>query len=147
MEKESFLVRQISVILDNKPGSLAKMARHLAAKGVNLRAVSLIETGEFSTARIIVHDPDKCMDILNQTGYHYSDIYVLIIAVSDTVGGMADMLEIIAGEHVNVDYVYSLVDAGRGVAGVILRTSDPLKAGFALKAKGIKLLGPDDITA
>jgi hypothetical protein len=147
MEKESFLVRQISVFLDNKPGSLAKMTRHLAAKGVNLRALSLIETREFSTARIIVHDPDKCMDILKKADYRHSETYVLVIAVSDKVGGMADMLEIIAGEHVNVDYVYSLVDAGRGVAGIILRTSDPLKAGFTLKAKGVKLLGSDDITA
>jgi len=147
MEKESFLVRQISVFLDNKPGSLAKMARHLAAKGVNLRAVSLIESREFSTARIIVHDPDRCMEILNKAGYRYSETYVLVIAVSDTVGGMADMLEIIAGEDVNVDYAYSLVDAGRGVAGVILRTSDPLKAGLALKAKGVRLLGPAEIAA
>ena len=146
MVKESFLVRQISVLIDNKPGSLAKMTRHLAAKGVNLRALSLNETREFSTARIIVHDPDKCMDILKKAGYHFSETYVLVIAVSDRVGGIADMLEIIAGENINVDYAYSLVDAGIGLAGVILRTSDPLKTGSALKAKGVKLLGPEDIT-
>lgn len=146
MEKESFLVRQISVLIDNKPGSLAKMTRHLAAKGINLRALSLIETREFSTARIIVHDPDKCIDILKRADYRYSETYVLVIAVSDKVGGMADMLEIVAAEHINVDYVYSLVDAGTGLAGIILRTGDPLKTGSALKAKGVKLLGPADIT-
>jgi len=147
MEKEPFLIRQISVFLDNKPGRLAKMTRHLAARGINLRAISLTESREFCTARIVIHDPDKCMEILKDADHHYSETYVLAIAVSDEVGGMADMLEIIAGERINIDYVYSLVDAGKGLAGIILRTSDPLKAGNALKAKGVKLLGPGDITA
>ncbi len=66
MVEKSFVVRQISVFLDNRPGSLAEMARHLANRGINLRALSLAETRDFGTARLLVVDPDPCQQALKE---------------------------------------------------------------------------------
>ncbi len=137
---------QISVFLDNKPGSLAKMARTLGDKGINLRALSLTETRDFGTARIVVLDPDKCMEAL-QGEYHFIETDVLAIEVADKPGGMADVLEIIDGEHLNVEYIYSMVRTKAGLAVVVLRVNDPAKACAALNAKGVKLLTLKDIAS
>lgn len=147
MADQSFVVRQISVFLDNRPGSLAKMARHLADKGINLRALSLAETRDFGTARLVVLDPDKCMQALKEAEYHFIETDVLAIEVADRPGGMADALEIITGEQLDVEYIYSMVSTKAGFAIVILRVSDPDKACAALNAKGIKLLTIEDIAA
>jgi hypothetical protein len=146
MVEQAFVIRQISVFLDNKPGSLAKMARALADKGINLRALSLTETRDFGTARIVVLEPDKCIEAL--TGeYHFIETDVLAIEVADKPGGMADVLEIIDGEHLNVEYIYSMVRTKAGLAVVVLRVNDPAKACAALKAKGVKLLTLKDIAS
>ena len=49
-------IKQISVFLENKPGTLKKMTGVLAAKKVDMRALSLAETKDFGIARIIVDD-------------------------------------------------------------------------------------------
>jgi hypothetical protein len=146
MVEQAFVIRQISIFLDNRPGSLAKMARTLADKGINLRALSLTETRDFGTVRIVVIDPDKCMEALKGE-YHFIETDVLAIEVADKPGGMADVLEIIDSEHLNVEYIYSMVSTRAGLAIVILRVNDPDKAIAALKAKGVNLLTLKDIAS
>lgn len=147
MAEQSFVLRQISVFLDNRPGSLAKMARSLADKGINLRALSLAETRDFGTARLVVLDPDRCMRALKEAEYHFIETDVLAIEVADRPGGMADVLEIITGEQMDVEYIYSMVSTREGQAIVILRVKDPDKACAALTARGVKLLTLKDIAA
>lgn len=147
MAEKSFLVRQISIFMSDKPGSLAKITRHLAAHGINLRGISLIPAHDYSTARIVVPDPDKCIEVLKKANYRYSETDVLAIEVADRVGGFADVLEIIAREHLNVDYIYSLIDPRKGLAGAILHTNDLEKTIDVLKAKGVRMLTPGDIAS
>ena len=123
------------------------MARHLANKGINLRALSLAETRDFGTARLVVADPDACEKALKETEYHFIETDVLAVEVADKPGGMADVLDIIAQEHLNVEYVYAMVEKKEGFAVVILRVDDPLKACMALRAKGVRLLAEEDIAS
>ena len=45
-------VHQISVFLENKSGRLAEVTKLLGSGGVNLRAITIADTGKFShTAR------------------------------------------------------------------------------------------------
>ena len=46
-------VNQVSVFLENKPGTLNKMTEVLADGGINIRALSLADTKDFSTASLI----------------------------------------------------------------------------------------------
>ena len=49
-------VNQISVFLENKPGTLTAMTGLLAESGIDMRALSLAETNDFGIVRIIVDD-------------------------------------------------------------------------------------------
>ena len=49
-------VMQISVFLENKPGTLKKMTSVLAANKIDMRATSLAETKDFGIARLVVDD-------------------------------------------------------------------------------------------
>jgi len=147
MVEQSFIVRQISIFLDNRPGSLALMARRLADAGINLRALSLAETRDFGTARIVVANPEVCKGALKGTDFHSVETEVLAIEVADRPGGMADVLEIIAQEHLDVEYIYAMAVSREGSAIVIVRVNDPPKAVAALQAKGVRLFTQGDIAA
>ena len=147
MVEKSFIVRQISIFLENKPGSLAEITRHLANRGINLRALSLVELDDFGIARLIVPDPDSCGEALNEGQYHFIETKVIAVEVADRPGGMANVLEIIAQEHLNVEYIYAMVEKKEGFAVVIFRVNDPLKACMALHTKGVKLLTEEDIAS
>lgn len=147
MTKEKYALQQISVFLDNRPGSLAEVARYLADRKINLRALSLAETRDFGTARLIVADTKACSDALQDSGYHFIITDVIAVAVEDKPGGMADVLEVLAEELIDVEYVYATVMTVDGHAIIILRVEDTLKAGMILKSKGVRLMTEKEIAS
>ena len=68
-------VKQISIFLENKPGTLAQLTTALAAAGVNMRALSLAETNDFGIARIIADDTVAAMTVLRDAGMIATLIY------------------------------------------------------------------------
>ena len=49
--------KQLSVFLDNKPGSLAATCRDLAAHDINIEAISVANLVDHAVVRLIVSDP------------------------------------------------------------------------------------------
>lgn len=145
MKDKDCIIRQISVFIDNRPASLAEMARTLADRNINLRALSLAETRDFGTTRIIVADVDSCIEVLKNAGYHFIETEVLALEVADRPGGMADVLECIAMEHISVEYAYAMVEKREGSAVIILRVDNIGKAIMALRKRNIRLLTREDI--
>jgi len=147
MKDKKHLIRQISVFIDNRQASLAEMARKLADKNINLRALSLSEARDFGTVRIIVVDVEACCKVLKDAGYHYIETEVLAVEVADRPGGLADVLECIAGEHINVEYAYAMIEKKEESAVIILRVDNPWKTIMALQKRNIRMLTREEITA
>ena len=145
MKDKNYIIRQISVFIDNRPATLAEMTRALADRNINLRALSLAETRDFGTTRIIVADVDACIEVLKGTGYHFIETDVLAVEVADRPGGMADVLECIAIEHISVEYAYAMIEKREGSAVIILRVDNIGKAIMVLRKKNIRLLTGEDI--
>ena len=51
------LIDQLSVFVENKPGTLFEVLNDLAQKNINIRAMSLADTADFGILRIIVNNP------------------------------------------------------------------------------------------
>ncbi len=145
MKDKNHIISQISVFIDNRPASLAEMTRRIADRNINLRALSLAETREFGTTRIIVADVDACSEVLRQAGYHFIETEVLAVEVADRPGGMADVLECIAAEHISVEYAYAMIEKREGSAVIILRVDNTGKAIMALQKRNFRLLTREDI--
>jgi len=145
MKDKNYTIRQISVFIDNRPASLSEMTRSLAEENINLRALSLAETRDFGTTRIIVADVDTCSEVLKEAGYHFIETDVLAVEVADRPGGMADVLECIAIEHISVEYAYAMIEKREGSAVIILRVDNIEKAIMALRKRNIRLLTREDV--
>ena len=145
MKDKNYITRQISVFIDNRPATLAEMTRALADRNINLRALSLAETRDFGTTRIIVADVDACVEVLKEAGYHFIETDVLAVEVADRPGGMADVLQCIASEQIGVEYAYAMIEKREGSAVIILRVDNTGKAIMALRKKNIRLLTREDI--
>ena len=145
MKDNDCIIRQISIFIDNRLASLSEMARLLADRNINLRAFSLSETRDFGATRIIVANVDKCRDALKIAGYHFIETDVLAVEVADRPGGMADVLDCIANEHISVEYAYAMIEKIEGSAVIILRVDNIEKAIMALRKRNIRLLTREDV--
>lgn len=139
-------VNQISVFLENKPGTLTTMTGQLAENGIDMRALSLAETKDFGIVRIIVDDVYKATTVLKDGGFIHQLTPVLAVLIPDEPGGLHQVLEVLRKVEVNVEYMYAFLGGGDvDHAYMIFRVQDVKKAGSALAAKGIKLVNQDSI--
>ena len=138
-------IHQISVFLENRSGQLAEITRLLADANVDIRALSIAETADYGLARMIVDDSAKASSILLQHGDILSMTPVWAVEVPDRPGGLAEMLGVLAENHVDVEYMYSLFTHKDGHAYMVMRISDEPKFLDALGSKGIKIMSKEDL--
>ena len=120
-------ILQISVFLENRAGQLAEITRLLAQEGVDIRALSIAETADYGLARMIVSDSHKASDVLLHHGDILSMTPVYAVEVPDAPGGLAEMLGLLAENHIDVEYMYSLFTHVEGKAYMVLRiTNEPV---------------------
>lgn len=139
-------IKQISVFLENKPGSLYAMTGVLAQNRIDMRAFSLAETSDFGIARIIVDDVYKTTTVLKDAGFVNSVTPVLGVAIPDVPGGLCKVLQILTDAKVNVEYMYAFL-GGKDVdhAYMIFRVEDNAAASAALAARGVKVVEQEEI--
>ena len=109
-------VRQLSVFLENKKGTLHDISNILAKGNVNLRSMCIADTADYGIVRIIADEPDKAKDVLNAAGHVASIREVTAFAVPDAPGGLSKVLSILEENGVDIEYMYALVTKEVGKA-------------------------------
>jgi len=137
-------VNQVSVFLENKPGTLNQMTKVLANHGVNIRALSLADTNDFGIARMIVNDVYDATNVLKEENFVATFTPVLIYAISDEAGSLNKLLEKFTAANVNVEYMYAF--AGKKNAYMIFRVKDTANAEKLLQSQGLKSLTQEEIS-
>ena len=120
-------ILQISVFLENRAGQLAEITRLLAQEGVDIRALSIAETADYGLARMIVSDAGTASSVLLHHGDILSMTPVYAVEVPDAPGGLSELLTLLADNHIDVEYMYSLFFHEKGKACMVLRiTNEPV---------------------
>ena len=139
-------IKQISIFLVNKPGTLKNMTGVLAANNIDMRAISLAETKEYGIARIVVDDVIHAVDILKDADCVTSVNSVIAMEIPDEPGALDKILDVFAAVNVNIEYMYSFIIGHESrSAGMIFRVNDTAAAETKLAAKGIQVLSLEDI--
>ena len=136
-------LKQVSVFLENKEGRLQKALKTLADNEIDIRALSIADTSEFGILRMIVSEPEKAKDVL-QDEFAVSLAEVLAIEVEDQPGGLEGSLSILTDNNLNVEYVYAFVDKITQKALVVLKTEDNDKATEVLIQANISVIKSSD---
>ena len=139
------IVDQISVFIENKPGTLAEVTEVIGSAGIDLRAMSLADTAEFGVLRMILNDPDRALGLLRDAGFVVSATKTLAVAIPDTPGGLAHVLKILMEHQVTVEYAYAFISRRENNAYVILRVGNNEEAQKVLAERGVKMTTNGDL--
>lgn len=141
-------VRQLSVFLENKPGTLNELTKVMADNKINIRALSLSETDGFGIARIITDDVYEAGTILRDAGYISKTIPVVLVAIPDIGGSLNTVLDIFTESQINVAYMYSTLGGLNGANGAVMifKVSDPKKAERVLREHDMAIIDQDQIS-
>jgi hypothetical protein len=140
-------VEQISIFLENKPGSLENVARILKDANVNIRTLSLADTTDFGILRLIVNDVDASVKALKENGLRVSRTSVVAVEVPDRPGGLHSILQALSTSEVNVEYLYAFVEKSGENAVIIFRFDAPDKAIDVLAKHGFSIMPGEKLYA
>ncbi len=138
-------IRQLSVFVENKKGSLHEITDVLAKANVDLRSMCIADTSDYGIVRLIVDDPVRAQAILAEAGHVANVREVTAFAVPDVPGGLAQVLDLLEENGVNIEYLYALVTRHAGKAYAVTRTDAPDAAEKILTENGIELLDEANI--
>ena len=142
------IINQLSVLLENKPGSLKHICRLLADNKIDISTLSLADTKDFGILRLIVKEWERAQKVLLENGLAVTVTGVVAVEVEDQPGGMCQILDTLDRFAINVEYLYAFVSPVRGRAVVILRVDSPDVAVAKLSdGQSVKFVGPEDIFA
>ena len=133
-------IKQLSVFVENKQGSLHDITEALAKANINLRSMSVADTSNYGIVRIIADKPDEAKALLDNDGQAANVRLVNAFAVPDVPGGLSQVLKLLEGNGVNIEYMYALITTEVGKAYSVMRTGDAEKTDEILVANGIELL-------
>jgi len=122
------ITKQLAIFLDNRPGTLARVADALAEAKIDIYAVSTSDTVDHSVVRLVVSDYRKALHLFEAHGTLVVEDDVLVVEGDNRTGSLARIAHKLADAKVNIEYAYCATppEAKKGL--LVLRLADARKA-------------------
>jgi len=121
------MATDVTVILENRPGELARLGALLGDAGVNIRGLAAFTGEGRGVIHLLVDDEvvERCEGVLGADGMGVADIReVLVVDIDDKPGSLGELTRRLAAENVNVDLAYTTF----GGIKVVIATDDMANA-------------------
>jgi hypothetical protein len=120
--------KQISVFFENRPGRLASVLSTLQQDKVNLIGMTVMDSHEHSVLRFVPDDLDRTRRALRGLNTHFTEADVVLVELRNQPGALAHVCEVLAAEHISIDYAYASAGGRNGKTFGIFKVSNPEKA-------------------
>ena len=116
--------KQITVLLENKPGRLAQVLSELARQKINIVALSVME----KHLRLVTEDEAQTAKAVGGLNAPFTEADVLAVELKNQPGALAHVCETLAGSHISIDYAYCSSGGRNGKVFGIFKVSNLEKA-------------------
>ena len=144
-------LQQLSLFLENKPGTVRKACRMLADNGINIETMALADTEQFGILRILVKNWEQAKEVFEKNGIIVRVSEVVALAIGHRPGGLADILDTLDDAGLNVEYMYGFFQhighekQGQDTAIIVFRFNNPDIAIETLLQRDIRVLGATEL--
>jgi len=135
-------IKQLSVFIENREGSLAEVASILAKNNINIVSMSLADTSDYGMLRMIVSEHDKAKTILREANFSAMITEVIAIKLPNEMGTLSKLLEHFSDNNVSIEYMYALATSKN--ASIVMKISDIEKGCRIILDAGYELICTDE---
>jgi hypothetical protein len=122
------ITKQLAVFLDNRPGTLARLADALAEAKINIYAITTSDTVDHSVVRLVVSDYRRALHLFEEHGVLVIEDDVLMIEGDNKPGSLSRLAHRLAEAKINIEYCYSATGPREKRGLMIMRVSNAKKA-------------------
>ncbi len=127
------IVKQLTILLANNPGSLSNVCSELASKDIYILAMSVLDTIDSGLIRMVVDDHEHAVKTLKDTGLNVIETDVLSLEMTHKPGTLAEITKQLSKARINIEYAYVSVPPGDGKSIGIFWVSNLKKASEILE--------------
>ncbi|MFX0126385.1 MAG: acetolactate synthase [Candidatus Hodarchaeota archaeon] len=115
---------QLSVYLEDRPGELANLIKLLMDNKIFIRALTVAKTSEYGLILVLVDNPEKCINILEEKDFLISTTEVIALRLNDHPNALYEIPKTLGDNDINIDYFYSTLVKDESM--LILRVEDTI---------------------
>jgi hypothetical protein len=136
-------VNLVAVFAENKPGQTARVTKLLAEAGVNIRWVTIANSGNFGVMKFLVDERDKAVQALKEKGLMVSLLEVLAVEVPDKPGSLQTVADVLGHNSINLDNCSGFVSHNRAI--LVVEVHQLPQARALLEQQGLRLLSQEEM--
>ena len=126
-------------------GSLAKPLEVLTVADVNIRAMCMADTSEFGILRLVVDDPEKGKEALEQNNFLVKMTEIIGVEMNDAPGGLTSVLKTIRDNNIDLEYLYAFTHDKADKAILLLHADDIDKLIEVLQNSNITIVPSEEV--
>lgn len=138
-------VVQFSVFTPNQLGRLHAVVKLLGSERVHVLAMTVLDTTETAIVRIVVDDPDRARDLLQDGSFAFTESRLVATEVSSTEE-LNKLVAALLEAELNINYLYSFIPHPNGKSILAISVEDNELAAQALKRHQFPVLKQADIS-
>ncbi|MBQ3797862.1 MAG: amino acid-binding protein [Butyrivibrio sp.] len=132
------MLKQVSIYAENKKGCFKNITGLLVENGINILGSVTNDSAEYGIIRMVVSDPDKCIEVLKEAGYICKTTPVIAVECEDKVGALDSILNTLYDSNININYVYLSFNRVTGNPIMVMHTDEARAVENILINKGYK---------
>ncbi len=104
------VTKEFTLRLEDRPGTLGKMCRALADRGINILAFQATTAEESGEVRFVADNPNQAKKVLDSEHVTYTEMEVAQIRLRHQPGELARAALQLGKSNINIEYAYSGID-------------------------------------
>ncbi len=124
--------KELTIKMEDRPGTLGKVCRALADRGVNILAFQSFPTGAESLVRFVVDNPTTAKTVLDTQRLTYTETEVAQVKLPHRPGELARAASRLGDASININYAYTGVEPGTNAPLLIFGVTEVGKAASIL---------------
>ena len=145
MVNDKMTIKQLSIFIENKGGTLIKVLDLLSKAGIQIIASTVAETKDYGIYRVLTNNPAQAYLILKDAGINVQLSEVFALSIDDQPGRAAETIKEISDAGVSILYLYSFLWKGKGV--LVFRADQSEKAKESIMLNKLTFLTEEDFRA
>ncbi|MBN2078844.1 MAG: ACT domain-containing protein [Spirochaetes bacterium] len=137
--------QQISVFAENMPGKIERISGILGKNGINMRAITIADSGEYGIIKILVDRPQDGCNALKAEGITATLKEIVAVRIEDRPGGLQKASSVLAGNDINVEDAYGFTIRGSDEAVFVFQVKDVKRTEKILAGAGFSVLSDKEL--
>lgn len=117
-------MQEVTLLLKNAPGELARASSALSNGGVNIRGLFVYPSDPYAIVRLICDDPASAIEIL-RASFRVALSEVLEVKIRNRPGELARLAQLLGSDRINIEYSY-VAHAQEGRSTVLIVKVDKM---------------------